>query len=119
MARLKGDRYVGVYKYSDLLEIYDSDNQKIRSIYGPHLDPPDLSESTIREFEPRPVRDKTWYGYRTFVAKEDKFYESNPGKKEPTAEPANEGDRDLETDIYHNTTLLEIDWNDNIFERNE
>jgi|GEM_PF-3004931 len=119
MARPTGDRYVCVYKYSDLLEIYDSDNQKIRSIYGPHLDPPVLSESTIREFEPRPVRDKTWYGYRTVVAKEDGFYVSYSGKKEPAAEPANEDEFDLETDISAITTILKFDWNGELLERYE
>ena len=44
---------------------------------------------------------------------------SYSGKKEPAAEPANEDEFDLETDISAITTILKFDWNGELLERYE
>src|SRR5690625_6983658 len=71
--RPDNEKMVQAYRFRDLIEIYNTEGELEKSIAGLENHFPELSESSIRRFDPIPIYGKTWYGYSKVVAGEEGF----------------------------------------------
>lgn len=118
--RPDNEKMVQAYRFRDLIEIYNTEGEMEKSIAGPENHFPELSESSIRRFDPIPIYGKTWYGYSKVVAREEGFYAGYVGKREPTKDMY--PDDGLIDDKYSTSSFQYIDhfnWDGELLARYE